>query len=176
MLDFVNSGGDPLSSANVLGRGGGGGVLTSSDLPPGTLFRWTSRENLLHSQQQGGPVPIPLSGPGGLPGGSSNSLSASAGSLGGVSLGGASGGGGGVDPDDPQLFVALYDFMPAGDNQLSLRKGLYEFFYCLPRDYRYHTGFYEYFHLLVELTCHRKYFEWVECCAIWSLYMPRKQD
>lgn len=30
------------------------------------------------------------------------------------------------DPDeDPQLFVALYDFQASGDNQLSLKKGFY---------------------------------------------------
>lgn len=31
-----------------------------------------------------------------------------------------------ADPDDedPQLFVALYDFQATGDNQLSLKKGL----------------------------------------------------
>jgi len=27
------------------------------------------------------------------------------------------------EDDDPQLFVALYDFQAGGDNQLSLKKG-----------------------------------------------------
>lgn len=30
-----------------------------------------------------------------------------------------------VEDEDPQLFVALYDFQAAGDNQLTLKKGNY---------------------------------------------------
>lgn len=29
------------------------------------------------------------------------------------------------EEDDPQLFVALYDFQAGGENQLSLKKGIY---------------------------------------------------
>lgn len=32
------------------------------------------------------------------------------------------------DDDDPQLFVALYDFQAGGDNQLSLKKGSFRLF------------------------------------------------
>lgn len=31
---------------------------------------------------------------------------------------------GDADDEDPQLFVALYDFQATGDNQLSLKKGI----------------------------------------------------
>lgn len=31
-----------------------------------------------------------------------------------------------VEEDDPQLFVALYDFQAGGENQLSLKKGILE--------------------------------------------------
>jgi abelson tyrosine-protein kinase 1 len=32
------------------------------------------------------------------------------------------------DDDDPQLFVALYDFQAGGENQLSLKKGAHSIF------------------------------------------------
>ena len=35
----------------------------------------------------------------------------------------------GSEPDDPNLFVALYDFQSGGENQLSLAKG--KTYYCL---------------------------------------------
>ena len=35
----------------------------------------------------------------------------------------------GSEPDDPNLFVALYDFQSGGENQLSLAKG--KEYYCL---------------------------------------------
>lgn len=35
------------------------------------------------------------------------------------------------EEDDPQLFVALYDFQAGGENQLSLKKG--KFFLCIFR-------------------------------------------
>jgi hypothetical protein len=72
---------------------GGGRMLPPPDVPLAGLFKWASRENLLLHSQQQNS------------GGSQLSV---------VTAG---------DPDDPQLFVALYDFMAAGDNQLSLRKG-----------------------------------------------------
>ncbi len=122
-----------------LGLGGGGGILRSRplpDIPPpeeqdqplfpsaspslsgqpqhglgerGLSFtlegggRWTSRENLLASAEDEMAAmeqhhPDGGGGGGGVPG-----------------VGGGAG-------DDPQLFVALYDFQAGGENQLSLKK------------------------------------------------------
>ncbi|XP_050526730.1 tyrosine-protein kinase Abl [Daktulosphaira vitifoliae] len=69
--------GDPPGSIPSGGgsSGGSGGGTTSSNLE--SSIKWTSKENLLQSQED----------------------------------------------DDPQLFVALYDFQAGGDNQLSLKKG-----------------------------------------------------
>lgn len=36
------------------------------------------------------------------------------------------------DEDDPQLFVALYDFQAGGENQLSLKKGVLRYFFFIP--------------------------------------------
>lgn len=35
------------------------------------------------------------------------------------------------EEDDPQLFVALYDFQAGGENQLSLKKGELRFLLCI---------------------------------------------
>jgi len=34
------------------------------------------------------------------------------------------------EPDDPNLFVALYDFQSGGENQLSLAKGIWRVLFC----------------------------------------------
>lgn len=36
------------------------------------------------------------------------------------------------EEDDPQLFVALYDFQAGGENQLSLKKGIFFFIEVIP--------------------------------------------
>jgi len=69
--------GDPPGTIPSGGGSSGGSIggTISSNLE--SSIRWTSKENLLQSQED----------------------------------------------DDPQLFVALYDFQAGGDNQLSLKKG-----------------------------------------------------
>lgn len=71
--------GDPPGTIPSGGGSSGGSVsgIISSSLE--SSIRWTSKENLLQSQED----------------------------------------------DDPQLFVALYDFQAGGDNQLSLKKGYF---------------------------------------------------
>ena len=71
-LPDLATGGIDLDGSSSLG--GHGATTFSLE----SAHRWTSRDNLLHTDP---------------------------------------------DDEDPQLFVALYDFQASGDNQLSLKKG-----------------------------------------------------